>query len=379
MKILFFSSYYYPYTSGITTYPDRLLSHLARHHDITVLTFPHQRHLPATERRRGVTIVRMPYWLKISKGYVSPQALAYFFRFSRSSDLVILNIPNGEGLFLACCARLFGKKTVALFHCLVSPGQSWIFRIATAFLNAMTFFQLWLSQLIVGYTADYVNHSWVGRRFPTKIRTVFPPVSTAAPRSRAGKRHPDRITIGYAGRIAREKGIEYLIEAIRLVKQVTTRPVTLELAGPYAGAVSGEMDYYRKIVNLLAKQRLDYRFLGNLSDKKLGAFYRSIDLLVLPSVNGTEAFGMVQVEAMLQGTPVVATDLAGVRVPISLTKMGIVVPPQNPEALAEAITTVIDKRKRYTNQRLITKARSIFNSDKTYRFYHRLLKTFSVN
>ena len=51
----------------------------------------------------------------------------------------------------------------------------------------------------------------------------------------------------------------------------------------------------------------------------MSSFYKSIDLLVLPSINQTEAFGMVQAEA-IAGTPVIAGNLPGVRIPIKLTK-----------------------------------------------------------
>ena len=48
----------------------------------------------------------------------------------------------------------------------------------------------------------------------------------------------------------------------------------------------------------------------------MGSFYTCIDVLVVPSINSTEAFGLVQVEAMMMGVPVVASDLPGVRVPV---------------------------------------------------------------
>jgi glycosyltransferase involved in cell wall biosynthesis len=68
---------------------------------------------------------------------------------------------------------------------------------------------------------------------------------------------------------------------------------------------------------------------------------------ILPSINSTESFGMVQVEAMTCGTPVVATDLPGVRQPVRMTGMGLVVPPEDPASLAEAIISILDNPKGY--------------------------------
>jgi glycosyltransferase involved in cell wall biosynthesis len=73
----------------------------------------------------------------------------------------------------------------------------------------------------------------------------------------------------------------------------------------------------------------------------MAAFFHSLDVLVVPSTNSTESFGLVQVESMLCGTPVVASNLPGVRQPIAMTGMGRVVPVADPPALAEAVNAVL--------------------------------------
>ena len=64
-------------------------------------------------------------------------------------------------------------------------------------------------------------------------------------------------------------------------------------------------------------------------------------MTVLPSLNRTESFGLVQVESMLDGTPVVASNLPGVRVPVQTTGMGLVVPIGDTAALAEALIRIL--------------------------------------
>ena len=179
------------------------------------------------------------------------------------------------------------------------------------------------------------------------------------------------IWIGYVGRIAAEKGIEYLVQSIKRLNFLPK--IKLVFAGPNPEKVVGEKKYWNKIKKQLEDLKIKYLFFRDLSDKKLGAFYDAVDVLVLPSTNRTEAFGMVQVEAMLWGTPVVATNLPGVRVPIKLTKMGLLVEPKNSKQLSEAILTIIKNRKKYSNEKLIKNAKKIFNPRKTYQFYDDLV------
>ena len=94
------------------------------------------------------------------------------------------------------------------------------------------------------------------------------------------------------------------------------------------------------MINLLGKH---WSFLGVDSQKERAAFYKTCNLLVLPSINNTESLGMVQVEALMSGTPVVSTDLPGVRQPAIQSGFGNVVPIKDSKALAEAILECLEK------------------------------------
>ena len=108
-----------------------------------------------------------------------------------------------------------------------------------------------------------------------------------------------------------------------------------------------ESEYQRKISQLTSKYAKYLVFLGSLKEEQMGAFYANLNLLVLPSVNSTEAFGMVQVESMACGTPVVTSDLPGMRQPIKLSGMGEIVPPADEIALAKAILHILDNPQAY--------------------------------
>jgi glycosyltransferase involved in cell wall biosynthesis len=113
----------------------------------------------------------------------------------------------------------------------------------------------------------------------------------------------------------------------------------------------GEAGYVRRINPLIEQQRERYTFAGTLDLADMAVFFRNCDVHVLPSINNTETFGMVQVEAALCGTPTVASALPGVRVVSQMTGMGLTVPPRDARALADAICEILAHREQYVRPR----------------------------
>ena len=90
---------------------------------------------------------------------------------------------------------------------------------------------------------------------------------------------------------------------------------------------------------------------GSLAPEHLADLYSVAQVLVLPSTNSTESFGMVQVEAMLCGVPVVASDLPGVRQPVRMTGMGEIAPVKDAAGLAQRLLSVLESPERYRRPR----------------------------
>jgi glycosyltransferase involved in cell wall biosynthesis len=112
--------------------------------------------------------------------------------------------------------------------------------------------------------------------------------------------------------------------------------------------------------------------LGLLNDpQKVANFYAMCDVLALPS--RTDSFALVQVEAMLCGTPTVVTDIPGLRVPVRLTGMGRLVRPQDERALAEGLVDVLTNRDKYVKSR--AEIAAIFDLEKTIDEYERLFQS----
>lgn len=367
-RLLFFSPYYFPYISGMTTYPEHVFRSLSSEFEITVLTFAHRDDLSRQVIMNGYRIIRMPYWFKVSKGFIAPMSVWTYVAQLIKHDLVILNIPNVEGTILAILARCLNKPLISFFHCVVTMPPGPFNRVISLILSWANWIQISLCTHVIGYTEDYCKSTWVGKlyqKIPGKFSFILPPVPDPVITSQDTTqrvKNEHEFHIGYAGRVATEKGLEVLIQAIAEIQKTDpTSQYTLQIAGPYGKDVAGEDAYTLKIQYLLEKYHVNHHFFGTLSGAALTSFYKPLDVFVLPSINQTEAFGMVQVDAMKCGVPVVVSNLPGVRVPVQLTGMGIVVEPQDKNALSEAILHILKNRGKYTSAETLAKVPATFS------------------
>ena len=142
-------------------------------------------------------------------------------------------------------------------------------------------------------------------------------------------------------------------------------------AGPY-GNVLGEEAYWQRLQEPIAKLGSRWQFLGQLDQRRIAVFYGACDVLVVPSLNSTESFGLVQVEAMLCGTPAVASNLPGVRQSIKMTGMGEVVDPGSATALYTGLEQVLAHPERYTRPR--SEIEALFDLERTTDSYLELFE-----
>ncbi len=137
----------------------------------------------------------------------------------------------------------------------------------------------------------------------------------------------------FVGRLEPRKGLDQLLHAVSRLK--ATRP-DLRL---YVVGDGPDRDRCQQL--LPARLRSDVVFLGRVDDAELPRFYASCDLFVAPALGG-ESFGIVLIEAMAAGCPVVASDIPGYASVITDRVDGRLVPPRDPEALADAIASLLD-------------------------------------
>jgi phosphatidylinositol alpha-1,6-mannosyltransferase len=139
-------------------------------------------------------------------------------------------------------------------------------------------------------------------------------------------------------RLVRRKGIKYLIEAMPRVLRSLPDTVLLVVGD---GPEKPRLEEEARILGLASR----VSFLGKVPEQKLIAFYQASDVFVLPAIvdseMNTEGLGVVLLEAMSMGKPVVASGVGGIPEAVVNGETGLLVKPQDPNDLADAIIRLL--------------------------------------
>lgn len=353
LRILIALTYYLPHRTGLTLHVQRVAEGLVkRGHKVTVLTARFDKSLARSQYINGVRVVRLWAPIRISRGMVMPAYPVALYRLLRRHDVVSINTPMLESSLTALLARFVNKPVVIAHHGdLILP---------TGLLNRFIrwfVFQLYKpaaksAARLIAYSHDYAHHSYYLAPFLDKTSVIYPPIRipepdpqrTAQLRQQWGVE--EGCVIGYAGRFVEEKRPDLLIQALGTVNQFMS-DAKLIFAGQYRLKYE---NYYERCLPLINRYSDQILFLGLLtSPQEMANFYAACDVLALPS--DTECFGLVQIESMLCGTPVVITDTPGAREGVRVTGMGKIVPTEDPQALGQALVEIMKYPDRFVKGR----------------------------
>jgi glycosyltransferase involved in cell wall biosynthesis len=355
LRILIVLTYYRPHTSGLTIYAERLAKAFARRgHQVTVLTSQFDKKLVREEVVDGVRIVRAPVLFRVSKGVIMPTFGWLASKLVMEHDLVQLHLPQFDAAGIAIRGRLFKKPTVITYHCDLNLPRGFFNYFVNRVVDFMNHLAAKFTHSIVTYTQDYAEHSPYIRNHLQKLTVISPPVElpSAAPAeidAFAELHNPNnsRPVIGMAARFASEKGVEILLAALPAVLEKFPHAL-VQFAGPYQN-IMGEEHYFKRLYPQIQQyqEQGHWQFLGELNPLGMRKFYANIDVVVLPSLNATEAFGLVQIEAMINGSPSIASNLPGVRQPVKRHQMGEIFPIGDADGLAKALIKVLSNPAQY--------------------------------
>ena len=352
VKVLMFTGYYLPYVSGQVIYIQRLAEGLARRgHQVTILCAHHQKDTPLEERLNGVRVVRSRVLFRFRKGAVMPLFWADLRRLLPEHDVFHRHLPGLMDAYVSTrLATALNKPVLFTHHCDIYLPFGLLNDAIEAAMHTEIRYAGSLANKIVTYSQDYAAYSRFLSLYKEKVVSVYPPITIGVPddaraaawRTRLGLQ--GKRLVGFSGRFAADKGGDVLLKALPRLRERVPE-AHLVYAGEYRH-VMGET-FYEECQPLITAQRDHVTFLGNMDMAQMPDFYRMCDVCSVPSTNSTESWGMWQSESMLCGTPVVTTDLPGVRESVRVTGMGELVRPHDPESLADALATVLTNRERY--------------------------------
>lgn len=339
MKIGLVSPYDYSYPGGVTKHISYLDTHF-RHlgHDVRIIAPCSEDEEDVPEQVINISgfVAPLPASGSVARITLSPAIYRRVKKILERErfDVIHIHEPMVPALPLVVLHHLESTPqslTVGTFHAYRESDN-------LGFEYAKPLFRRFMEKLDGRISVSKATYDYISRYFPGDYRIIpngvdvecFGDVVEPVERFCDGKPN-----ILFVGRLEKRKGFKYLLQAFSLVKRVLPKARLL---------VVGAYDEKDKMSFLLYARRHrieDVEFIGYVSEEELPRYYRTCDVFCAPST-GFESFGMVLLEAMAAGKPIVASDIAGYRTVLQDKKEGLLVEPEDEQALAMAILRLLE-------------------------------------
>lgn len=336
MRVLYLYKDYFPVLGGIENHIRQLAVGLRAMGVETQVLVTNTTRRTVREEIDGVPVVKTARLLNISSAPISLSFYPWLRRLEKQIDIAHAHMPYPPG---ELGQLLWGRsrRLVVTYHSDIVRQ-----RVLGALYRPFLWQVLRRTDLIAVSNPVYIQDSPFLRMHAGKCRVIHfgvdlerfartPAVEAQAAHWRA--RWPGRQLVLFVGRLRHYKGVNVLIDAAaHLPKQTEFLIVGV---GPLAEALRRQAQH-RGVAGRV-------HFLGELSDEEVTTLYHAVDVFVLPSTNRAETFGIVQLEAMACGLPVICTELGtGTSYVNQHGVTGLVVPPNDPEALAAALQQLLE-------------------------------------
>jgi glycosyltransferase involved in cell wall biosynthesis len=339
MKVALVTPYFFPHIGGVESHVLALARVLSRKgHEVQVFTSRHA-DLKEFDSVDGVAVRRVPVSSMLFDTPLTPR-LSAVLQADKWDIIHAHSPPPMSSYYAARASARSGVPLVYTHHCdpeipsILGRAVSWVYY------RTLLSYTLRRAARIIVYTESYAATSYALWKHPTALVPTGLDLSRFGPQNDAATVRRKHGLVGkkvvlFVGRLTAHKGIQTIIEAAAL----TGPEVRYLLVGP------GDFPagWTRRMRQLKVEDRIVVA--GKVPESELPAYYSAADVLVLPSLSRLEAFGLVIVEAMASGKPVVASDLPGVREVVRDGKTGFLCEPFNAGDLAAKIAALASNEK----------------------------------
>ena len=339
MKVTEIGKYYPPYKGGIESHIYSISNNLKKWvSKIKVLVF--NTSLFSKEEKEGnLTVKRCGKIFEIAS---TPFSFTMFFEILKdNSDIIHIHAPNPSVNFYYNLAMKFRKKTHRLF---ISHHSDIVAQKISYMMYKPMLKKLYRqADKIIVATKDHVTYSDILPEFIDKIEVIpygidpdqFKPSKKILSRvNKTNEFLENKKIILFTGRLVYYKGVSFLIEAFNELKRDDIALVILG-NGPYFSTLKAQAMHNENII-----------FIPEADDEQLRVFLNACSVFVLPSIEKSEAFGIVQLEAMACGKPVISTKLDSGARSVNIDGVtGIQVEPKDSEQLKEALAKLLNNPK----------------------------------
>jgi glycosyltransferase involved in cell wall biosynthesis len=340
VKILIVTPYFYPSVGGAQNYALQLTKGLARDygHEVVVVTSGEKNGDIKKEKIEGITVYRLPYKFMVSNTPISFLWKSQIKKIIAKEKPDIVN-AHSPVPYIADVTASVSKDSHIPFVLTYHSGSMKKYKLLPDILIRI-YESVFLPKLLKKVVVVVTYNKFLPERYSCGGKTayVFPGVNTKIfqplkSKNRAGTSSSNILFVGRIDKTSEWKGINVLLKAMPYVL-VSEPSAILRIVG-----AGDAVENYKKLAIKLGVEN-NVKFIGEKFGEKLANEYRDASVLVLPSVTESESFGIVLIEALACGTPVVASNIGGMPQVIHSTGGGLLVEAGNEEKLAEAICAI---------------------------------------
>jgi glycosyltransferase involved in cell wall biosynthesis len=324
---------FYPYIGGVENFVYELSKALvSRGHGVRIICSDEGQE----GKQQDMDVKALPYAFKVANTNITP-SLPFALR-EESYDIMHTHMPTPYTADVSTyVSKMRDKPVVLTYHNDIVAHDA--LRVVSSAYNRILMPCLLRTVDAVTVSTDIYKKK-LKEKFPEtrgKMEVIPPGIDTEHFKPAERQRHDRKkaFFLSVLDEFHRYKGLDYLLEAVR--------GLDIELVVAGAGKL---LDEYRK------KAGENVIFLGRISEEEKIRRYQSSDIFVLPSTSAEqEGFGIVALEALACGTPVIVSSIVGMAEDVRKNGCGIVVPPGDVNALREAMMSFEPSPKERENAR----------------------------